>query len=213
MRFTLQFTSFLFIVTVAVAFGSCGGRLITSQSLGSDRGLGSPTSTPAIEPLVSSSWKRAKFRGLSIGESKSADLENLLGKSLERVINRDEKSKQTFVVFTFKVNEPFTGTLMVDVLKSSQVIQHAELTPDSAKKDDILKYFGDDYIVTRYDFDECLGDFDSTPLYESPTGTISSLEYRDKGIAIALSEDGEEVRFISYLSKPLGAVTSKCKKE
>jgi len=67
-------------------------------------------------------------------------------------------------------------------------------------------------VVNTYAADECLSEGESVPLYESPTGTIKYIEYRDRGIAISTNHQGM-VEEILYLSEPLGAKESKCRNQ
>jgi hypothetical protein len=66
--------------------------------------------------------------------------------------------------------------------------------------------------MTRYDFDSCLSTDggESAPLYESPDGAVTVVEYRHRGIAIGVNYKGE-VDQSQYVSKPIGARASKCK--
>ena len=73
-----------------------------------------------------------------------------------------------------------------------------------------MKHFGSDYMLTKYDFDKCLGDEESAPVYESANGPLLEIEYRHRGIAISVTENGK-VNTISYVSKPIGTAASKCK--
>lgn len=104
----------------------------------------------------------------------------------------------------------FPGSLNVVIDKRSDVVLRIDLYPEKLSKDDAVKHFGQDYIVTRYDFDECLGNEESGPLYESPNGSLLEVEYRERGIAISVNGVGE-VNNISYVSKPIGTPESRCK--
>jgi hypothetical protein len=66
-------------------------------------------------------------------------------------------------------------------------------------------------MITRYDFDACPGDEDDERLYESPTGPLVSLEYRVRGIAIAIGHNNLVTK-ISYVSGPIGLLKPRCKK-
>ena len=94
--------------------------------------------------------------------------------------------------------------------KGSGIIQRIDLYPEDLSVEQAIKYFGDDYVKTRYDFDECLSDGESAPMYESPNGEFVSIEYRGRGIAIAVNSDAK-VNHINYVSKPIGALSSRCK--
>lgn len=102
----------------------------------------------------------------------------------------------------------FPGTLTVVVHRS--IVKRVDIVPKDLKKEDAIKHFGPSYIVTRYDFDSCLGDEESAPLFESPSGAVVFVEYRQRGIAIAVNGQGN-VDDIRYVSEPIGAESSKCK--
>ena len=103
----------------------------------------------------------------------------------------------------------FAGELTVVIDKRTNVILGINLNPESLSKDEAVKHFGPDYVLTRYNFDECLGDEESAPLYESANGPLREVEYRNRGIALSVNEDGK-VNTISYVSKPIGRRESRC---
>ncbi|HET9712153.1 MAG TPA: hypothetical protein VFP64_09745 [Pyrinomonadaceae bacterium] len=89
-------------------------------------------------------------------------------------------------------------------------MKRVDIGPKDLTKEEAIKHFGPNYIVTRYDFDSCLGDEESAPVFESPSGTVVFVEYRQRGIAIAVNGQGN-VDDIRYVSEPIGAESSKCK--
>jgi hypothetical protein len=94
--------------------------------------------------------------------------------------------------------------------EATNTIRAIDLLPRDLKKEDAIKHFGQDYILTRYDFDECLGNEEAAPLFESPKGAAVFIEYRQRGIAIAVNGQSN-VNEIRYVSEPIGAESSKCK--
>jgi hypothetical protein len=64
-------------------------------------------------------------------------------------------------------------------------------------------------IAGRLQYEFCKGfeNKESAPVYETPNGQFLSVEYRAKGIAVAIS-DNDQVTYISYVSEP---IASKCK--
>ena len=81
----------------------------------------------------------------------------------------------------------------------------------SATKNDAIEHFGSDYVITRYAFDECLGDEESGPMYESLTGPLTYVEYRKRGIAISIDAD-DRVNQVSFVKGSIGAAFSQCDK-
>jgi hypothetical protein len=153
-------------------------------------------------------WRAARYRGLTMGKSKVADMLRVLGKPQRSEIFNDATADAEIWYHYDGVWE-FSGRLTFHVHKATHMIEFVELVPEALKKEDVIKYFGADYIITRYDFDSCLGDEESAPIFESPRGSIISIEYRQRGIAISVNERGD-VNAISYVSKPLGPAESKC---
>ncbi len=156
-------------------------------------------------------WRAATYRGLTVGKSTSADILRVFGKAHWSGPPGDQpKDDPNPEVWNeYEGGGAFPGKLTVVVDKRSGIIQRIDLYPEDLTKEQAIKYFGDDYITTRYDFDECLSDGESAPLYESPNGEFISIEYRGRGIAIAVNYQGK-VNHINYVCKPIGALSSKC---
>lgn len=168
------------------------------------------------EPLAKSQrdnreWHVATYQGLKMGESTRADAVRSLGKPQRKDAPADQAKNDPNPEewYIYENLREFPGTATVFIDKKSGVITGIELYPTNLTKQAAIKHFGDDYIVTRYNFDECQGGEESAPLYESPKGEIEMIEYRDRGIAIAYNYRNE-VDHISYVSKPIGAAASKC---
>lgn len=191
--------------------------VLLSQSLGamSCTGVSSkentqPTASPTAGRIdVSRVWHPATYRGLKIGRSKVAEMRRVLGRpTLSEVF--DENKSNPEVWYHYEGIAEFPGRVTVVVDKNTGTIQAVDIHPKTLRKEDAIKHFGPDYVITRYDFDSCLGDEESAPLFESPAGAVISIEYRKRGIAVAVDEGGR-VNTISYVSEPIGAASSKCK--
>ena len=160
---------------------------------------------------VRRTWQAATYRGLTIGRSTRQEMLGVLGQPKWSGHPEDQTDNQSHpeVWYEYENEGEFTGKLTAVIDERSDIIKRLDFYPPHLSKAEAIKHFGDDYVETRYDTDDCLGDDESAPLYESPTGQIISIEYRSRGIAIVL--DGSNmVHYISYVSKPLGAVSSKC---
>ena len=157
-------------------------------------------------------WQAATYRGLTIGKSTRADVLRVLGEPQRKDIpegeNPNDPDREVWYVYNGAAE--FLGTLTVIIQNRTGVVLRIDIAPEALSKAEAIKHFGPDYILTRYDFDQCLGDEESAPIYESPTGSLMEIEYRHRGIAIQVN-DTEKVNTISFVSKPLGAVESKCK--
>jgi hypothetical protein len=121
----------------------------------------------------------------------------------------NEKGSKAEVWYHYE-SKDIPGEIVVNVDKKSKVILRLLVHPNHLSKREAIKYFGDHYITTRYEFCEGFEDAESAPLYETPTGQFSYIEYRNKGIAISFDAHGK-VADITYVSEPIGGPASKCK--
>lgn len=163
-------------------------------------------------PVNNRVWRAANYRGLIIGKSTRLDMLQLLGepKSVDNPPGQTLADEHPEVWYVYDNSGKFGGDLFVAVHERTNIILAIYLRPKELKREEAVKYFGPDFIVTRYAFDDCLGDEESAPLYESESGPILEVEYRHRGIAIAVDYEGR-VNTISYVSKPLGTKKSQCK--
>lgn len=160
-----------------------------------------------------STWRPATYRGLVVGKSRRGDMLRVLGKpdwSGPPGDQRNDDSNPEEWNEYHKGGE-FRGKLTVIVHQRTGRILRIDLYPEKLGKEAAIKHFGGHFTVTRYDFDECLSDGESAPMYESPNGQFLSIEYRDRGIALAIDQPNE-VHYISYVKGPIGARSSKCNK-
>ena len=158
-------------------------------------------------------WHPGTYSGLTAGKSTRTDVLRVLGKAkrLDTPADQDPKEPDPEVWYVYESGGEFPGELTVVLDKRSNTMLRIDLHPESLSREDAVKHFGPDYILTRYDFDNCLGNEESAPLYESANGSLLSIEYRHRGIAVSVNDAGK-VKTISYVSKPLGAQKSKCSK-
>lgn len=165
-------------------------------------------------PTQERGWRPAKFHTLVMGRSKRTDMLRLLGKPIwsGRPMGEPENDPTPEVWNDYDGGGEFPGKLSVVFRKRTGVIVSIYLYPAKLSKNEAIKHFGNDYVETSYDYDDCLGNEESAPLYESPNGKVRFIEYRTRGIALGLDDDPSKVRDISYLSGPLGAAASKCKR-
>lgn len=155
-------------------------------------------------------WHAATYRGLTMGKSTLIEMLRLLGAPKRSETFNDGKSYSQ-VWYYYDSNSEFPGTLRVVVDKTKNIVRAVDIQPkDDLSREGAIKHFGQDYLITRYDFDSCLGDEESAPLFESPSGAVIFIEYRQRGIAISVN-GYDKVNDISYVSEPIGAETSKCK--
>jgi len=168
---------------------------------------GQSGTTPTARADVKRVWRAATYRGLTMGRSNVAEMLRIFGAPKKSEVFSEGTSNPE-VWYHYDGPRDFPGTLRVVVYRS--IVQAVDILPKDLKKEEAIKHFGLDYIVTRYDFDSCLGDEESAPLFESPSGAVVFIEYRQRGIAIAIDGQGN-VNEVRYVSEPIGAESSKCK--
>lgn len=168
------------------------------------------TPTPNLSPSPKQKWQVATFHGLVMGKAKVDDLRKVFGEPLE-IVDLTSVGNKDDILYYYDSKEEIIGKIVVWIKKKTKTIASVELRPDSMSRNEISQYFGEGYIITRYSFSDCSGaTFDSAPLYEDPNGVVESIEYRDKGIAIAIFDDNNMIQHILYLSEPYGRELSKC---
>jgi len=156
-------------------------------------------------------WRAGTYLGLTVGKSTRSDVLRELGqpKRLDTPVDQPPEAPDPEIWYVYENIGDFAGVLTVVIDKRSDVVLGIDLSPDDLSKDDAVRHFGPDYIVTRYNFDDCLGTEESAPLYESANGPLLEIEYRHRGIAVSVNDKGQ-VKTISYVSKPIGTRQSRC---
>jgi hypothetical protein len=172
----------------------------------------SKTQTVSSQPHNKQVWRAGNYLGLTIGKSTRLDVLRILGepKQLEKSLEQPGAEQNPEVWFIYDSTGKFPGELIVVIDERTDIVLRIDLNPHNLTKQDVVKHFGSDFIVTRYAFDDCLGSEESAPLFESPSGPVLEIEYRQRGIALSLTEDGK-VDMISYVSKAVGSPKSRCK--
>jgi hypothetical protein len=191
-------------LTQALSLVACESTRLSEETQ-PRRGENQAVSTPAQSRTE---WRAATFRGLTMGKSTRADMLKLLGKP--EGVTPFVEGEQSGSRYEYKVDGEMPGVIVVVVDQRTDLVLNVELNPGGWSKEQAIKNFGNDYVVTRYGFDDCLGDGESAPLYESPDGPITRIEYRGRGIAVAVN-DQDNVDYIMYVSEPVGAPSSRCK--
>ena len=157
-------------------------------------------------------WKRAVFRGLTVGKSTEGDLLRVLGTN---TIKSPPSTLYGITWYLYNTDTPFKGRLHIEVNAGTKKIEHISFSPMvDLSVDEVIKHYGENYVITKYAPDLCLeDDMEGIPSYESPEGNDSVIEYRSLGISISsgLSIDGQEkVTSINYQEGPSGTEKSRC---
>jgi hypothetical protein len=179
-----------------------GNDLASSQKdAGNKRGTNLRSDKPT-------KWGAAQYKGFTIGKATRRDMIRNLGKP-DRVEIPSGKGTSQEILYHYNVAGDFVGELVVIVNRKNKIVKEIIIYPSKMTKDDAIKQFGDNYRLTQYEFDECLSDGESVPIYESPNGQLKYIEYREKGIAIAIDYK-DVVTDIRYVMQPIGYEKSKC---
>ncbi len=194
--------------------GSIAQHQSRQQEVTSNKGASLPAPSKENNKSNRSDWRAATFRGLTVGQSTQEQMFEAFGKPARSDIAAGQQGSDSRPLIWNEYDEAgeFPGKLTVEVDKHTGVIAGMIFSPENITKDVALKHFGDDYIITRYEFDICSGDEEDEPsLYESPNGQFTYVEYRSRGIAISLDAENK-VREILYLKEndSIGAKSSKC---
>ena len=123
--------------------------------------------------------------------------------------NRDETS-QRLTWNHYEVIGEFAGVTNIATDTRTGVITRIDFFPERLTKDQVIAHFGVSYAITRYDIDKCLSDEEHESLYETPSGPFVMVEYRRRGIAIAIEANGF-VSKIRYVNVPIGSAKSRCR--
>ena len=172
-----------------------------------------PTVQSRTKPVKNQpQWRAGTYRGLTAGKATRADVQRVLGEPyrVDTPVDQEPNEPNPEVWYMYNGVGEFLGELTVIIDKRTEVMLGIDVSPEQLSKEEALKHFGPDYILTRYNFDQCLGNEESAPLYESANGPLLEVEYRHRGIAISVTQDGR-VNTISYVSKPIGTRGSRCK--
>lgn len=176
-------------------------------ALSQTAGCADATRSLGVQKQVNSEWRPAVYKGLTIGRSTREEMIRIFGEPKLSVVF-DDGTGPPEQWFHYESGGEFPGELVFNVDANSEVILRLIiLHPTKLTKDEAIRHFGKNYKLTRYEFCKGFEDEDSAPVFETPTGQFLTVEYRAKGIAVAIG-DRDEVEYISYVSKPLG---SKCK--
>jgi hypothetical protein len=166
-------------------------------------------SAVASAPQAGRQWRPATYRGVTVGKSRVADMLRVWGKPKWSRTSRREEDERQVTWTNYERAGEFPGPTTVVSDTRSGVVTRINFYPDRLAKEQAIAHFGSGYLVTRYAFDSCLDEEDDEPIYESPTGPLVSVEYRARGIAIAVGYK-DLVTKISYVSGPIGSAQSRC---
>jgi len=167
---------------------------------------------PQVSPDKSNgrNWRPAVFHGLVVGKSRRTEVLRRLGQpKWSRTHEGNERDRDDRETFNhYESGGEFPGSLTV-VLNKKGIVTRADFFPSKLSRDEAVAHFGAGYTVTRYAIEPCGGDEDAETLYESANGPLTYVEYRGRGIAIAIGYQNMVTK-ISYVSGPIGRSKSRC---
>ena len=98
-------------------------------------------------------------------------------KSVDRSTDQRLEAEDIDVWYVYENCGDFLGSLTLVMDERTDVVLRIDITPDNLTRAEAIKHFGSDFIVTRYAFDDCLGNEESGPIYEDATGPLLNVEY------------------------------------
>lgn len=165
-------------------------------------------------------WRSATYRGLEVGKSTRQDMLRVLGKPKASVVPQARITTNPNTIIAFHYGGPngyagnlITGNLITGVEKATRIIAWIETIPENLSRDDVIKQFGSDYLLTGYKPDDCFMDGQPQMLYETSVKAMyTQMEYRQVGMAVQFRPNQEEVYRIIYISDkwPYGNTSSLC---
>ncbi|MBK8467247.1 MAG: hypothetical protein IPL32_15625 [Chloracidobacterium sp.] len=200
---------------------SCASHPTNSEQLESQS---NPKTQPTEDRPISHElrpWHSANYRGLEVGKSTDKDTLRVLGNPIsiiETPLNNTAKG----------YNYGGADSLIVRIDRKSHIISWIETNPKNISKTDIIKEFGNNYMLIVYGRDPCFIEGKSSqPYVSSFEKTINTantqsvvMEYRELGLSIRFRGENEkfmydnEVYQINYFSDkwPIGTTSSLCDK-
>ena len=154
-------------------------------------------------------WHPATFHRITVGKSKRVDMLRVLGQPKWSRTTPGEGEEHGTTWNNYERVGEFPGPTNVATDSRTGLITRIDFYPQRLSKQEAIKHFGPNYVITRYAFDPCPGDEDEESIYESPNGPLVSVEYRAHGIAISVGYN-DMVTKISYVGGPIGSAKARC---
>ena len=150
-------------------------------------------------------WCPATFRGLVMGRATVDDAVRALGKPRATVA---ATGVDGLMWLGFDVAGDLPGQASVWADPETRVVQMVVVHPGGMSRDAAERLFGAGFLETRYAPDEC-AEGDVVPIYEAPNGPLLQVEYRNRGIALSVT-DAVAVHEVLYLARPVSEPRSSC---
>jgi hypothetical protein len=171
-----------------------------------------------IQPgLDNRQWRSATYRDLEVGKSTRQDMLRVLGEPKASVDPqaRITTNPNTITAYHYGGPKGYAGDLIVGVEKATRLIAWIETSPQNLSRDDVIKQFGSNYVLTSYKPDDCFIDGQPRVLYETSAEvmnpTYPQMEYRQIGTVVQFRPSQEVYRIIYISDKwPYGNTSSSC---
>lgn len=157
-------------------------------------------------------WKPALVEGLRVGEATREEVLAQFG-SPDRI--ESYSAEQTgghpieWLIYDRTIVPRFPGYATVWIDGQTGRLTTVTITPRELSRGRLLEELGADFQMMRYNFCEELGDGDSAPIYEDPSGGLEYMEFRELGISVQFDWRGD-VQQMTFLSKPSAISKEKC---
>jgi hypothetical protein len=101
-------------------------------------------------------WQPGTYLDLTAGKSTRADVLRILGepKRLDTPPDKRPTGSNEEVWYVYDNGGELAGVMTVVIDKRTDTVLGINLNPDSLSKEEAVKHFGRDYILTRYNFDD-----------------------------------------------------------
>ena len=179
----------------------------TSTEQRSDAAVESVSKSPAHEDT----WRPGNLKGLVVGKATREEFLKVFGTpiSTSRPTVDLPEGEDSSIVDEFHYPEPFEK-LQAFFSPDTMLLTGMVLVPSKMTLDDLVAIYGNQYVVTKYKFIECLGDAGSSMVIEDREGSVTYYEYRSLGMIVSVSDADGSIRFIEFVSGPLDTGKARC---
>lgn len=153
-------------------------------------------------------WKAGTYRGITIGKSTATELRQKWGEpKWSGHWEGDNPKNPEFLLYDYDAQEDFIIKIRVEAETKTGKVTSIDIWTDELPLSKAVELFGKDYIETWYKSCNCEPG-EASPIFESPDGNHRSIEYRSRGIAMAVN-DRQMIISIKFIDKPIGFKSAK----
>jgi hypothetical protein len=153
-------------------------------------------------------WKAGTYRGITIGKSTATELRQRWGEpKWSGHWEWDNPKNPEFLLYDYDAQDEFIFKIRVETETKTGKVNSIDISTDELPLSKAIELFGKDYIETWYESCNCEPG-EASPIFESPDGNYRSIEYRSRGIAMAVDDQGRVIS-IQFVDKPIGFKSAK----